>query len=112
MFLSKKKKRKKTTNSLPAEFSLSQMLNEAKSIATEQFGDNVSMRSVNVVKNSDEQAGKAKKKHSLLTPRNKKKSESMEIQFTFNPALVKQVQQHHQQHNHHHRPQELRYVGI
>ena len=88
------------------------MLNEAKSIATDQFGDNVSMRSVNVVKSSDEQGGKAKKKHSLLGgPRSKKKSESMEIQFTFNPALVKQVQQQHQQqqnHHHHHRTVELR----
>ena len=81
-------------NSLPAEFSLSPMLNEAMSIAAEQFGDNVSMRSVNVV-NNDEQGGKPKKKHSIFSSQRKKKSEAMEIQFTFNPQLVQQVQEQH-----------------
>ena len=69
------------------------MLNEAMSIAADQFGDNVSMRSVNVV---DSQEGKPRKKHSIFSGMNrKKKSESMEIQFTFNPALVQQVQEQH-----------------
>ena len=40
------------------------MVNEAMSIAAEQFGDNVSMRSVNVV---DSQEGKPKKKHSIFS---------------------------------------------
>ena len=79
-------------NSLPAEFSLSPMLNEAMSIAAEQFGDNVSMRSVNVV---DSQEDKPKKKRSIFSGPNRKKKESMEIQFTFNPALVQQVQEQH-----------------
>ena len=39
--IQKHRKRKKTTNSLPAEFSLSPMMNEALSIAAEQFGDNI-----------------------------------------------------------------------
>ena len=84
-------------NSLPAEFSLSPMVKEAMSIAAEQFGDNVSMRSVNVV---DSQEGKPKKKHSIFSgPNRKKKSESMEIQFTFNPQLVQQVQEQHRLQN-------------
>ena len=73
------------------------MLNEAMSIAAEQFGDNVSMRSVSVV---DSQEGKPKKKHSIFSgPSRKKKSESMEIQFTFNPQLVQQVQEQHRLQN-------------
>ena len=71
------------------------MLNEAMSIAAEEFGDNVSMRSVNVVKSTNDETGKPKKKHSLLGAPRKKQSETMEIQFTFNPAFLKQVQEQH-----------------
>ena len=74
------------------------------SIAAEQFGDNVSMRSVNVV---DSQEGKPKKKKSIFSGPNRKKKESMEIQFTFNPQLVQQVQEQHRL-----QTEELMYVSI
>lgn len=79
-----KKKVKKT--SLPAQFSFTPMLDEAMSIAAEQFGNKVDVSSVRVVKAEDKPIRRKKSLiNSIIQKSPKSSADPMEIRFTFNP---------------------------